>query len=140
MTQLTSQACFRLGFLLRCAEEGCDMDEVQGRVKFAADKLAFDPVDSAVDLIKSVAPPAWGVAKTMVTAPIHAALLGIGGAGVVGAGAGYGLAKLQNNDVDADEAKQQELITAYRLQADLARRRAQQRSYRRGVPAFPRFS
>ncbi len=132
MSELTAKDNFRLGFLLRCAEEGCTIEEVQDRVKIAA--------GGGLDVLRSLIRPAWNGVKTLATAPIHATALGIAGAGILGAGGGYGLAKLQNSDIDPEEAQRQELISAFKLQAELARRRAQQYSYRRGVPALPSFS
>lgn len=134
MAQLTPQESFRLGFLLRCAEEGCTPAEIEQRVKLAfivrgLEKHAVaNPVDTGI-----------GLAKTWASLPLHIAGLGIAGSGLLGAGIGYGAAKLQDEDVDPEEAKRQELIAAYKMQADRARRRAQQRGYRRPAPAEPRL-
>lgn len=141
---MTPQENFRLGFLLRCAEEGCTTEEIQDRVKLAHARLHAvagekRADDSIIGALKSVANPAWQLGQTLVTAPLHLTSLGIGGSAVLGGAAGYGLAKFQNADVDPDEAKRHELIYAYKLQAELARRRAAQRSYRRPVPASPHF-
>lgn len=132
MPQLTPQENFRLGFLMRCAEEGCDAEEIAGRVKVAKALTKFAS-------IKDTLSSAWGVGKAIATLPIHVTALGLGASALAGGGVGYGLAKAQNTDVDPEEAKRQELISAYQLQAELARRRAQQRSYRRGAPAEPKL-
>ena len=128
-TTLTARESFRLGFLLRCAEEGCDAEEIQGRVKLAG----------WWDETKGVGSVLAALAAGVVKLPFQAAAYGIGASGLAGAAGGYGLAKMQAGSVDPEEAKRQELISAYRLQAELARRRSQQRTYRRGAPAVPRF-
>jgi hypothetical protein len=56
-----------------------------------------------------------------------------------GAGIGWGAAKLQNDDVDPEEAKRHELIAAYKLQADKLRQQAATRSYRKPQISGPRL-
>lgn len=133
---MTPQENFRLGFLMRCAEEGCTSEEVQERVKIASDHLNGTMVKSAIG---NVAGSLWSAAKTIGYMPVHASALGIAAAAGLGGVGGYGLAKLQSSDIDPEEAKQQELIAAYKLQAEMVRRRASQRQYRRPVPASPHF-
>lgn len=133
---MTPQENFRLGFLMRCAEEGCTPEEVQERVKLASACLNGTMVKEAVG---NVLGPLWSAAKTIGYMPVHASALGIAGGAGLGAIGGYGLAKLQSSDVDPEEAKQQELIAALKLQAEMARRRAAQRQYRRPIPASPHF-
>ena len=131
---MTPQENFRLGFLMRCAEEGCTPEEVQERVKLASACLNGTMVKEA-----GGDNPLWAAVKTISYMPVHASALGIAGAAGLGAIGGYGLAKLQSSDVDPEEAKQQELIAAFKLQAEMARRRAAQRQYRRPIPASPHF-
>lgn len=133
MPHLTQKDNFRLGFLLRCAEEGCDMHEIRERIK-TAEVFTKMAIGGWMDVARSLFNPAWDAAKTIATVPVHATALGIAGAAGLGAAGGYGLAKFQNSAVDPEDAKRQELISAYQLQADLARRRAQQRSYRPKAP------
>lgn len=146
---MTPKESFRLGFLLRCAEEGCDVDEIRGRVKLAAaQKQANLPAvvkslagagDYLWDKGRAFVNPAMRLVSGFEMLPIHATALGLAGSAVVGAGGGYGLAKFQEGNVDADEVKRQELIAAYRMQADAARRRAARRSYREPAPRAPRL-
>lgn len=131
---LTRQDSFRLGFLLRCAEEGCTIQEVQDRVKLASALLEKRAFDSGVDG-KDVMSTGWNAIKTMATLPLHLSLYGIGAGAGLGAIGGYGLAKLQNSDIDPEEAKRHELMAAYKLQAEMARRRAQQYQYRQPTPS-----
>lgn len=130
---MTPQDSFRFGFLLRCAEDGRSPQEVQALVK-----MAVGPVAPAVATVLNFLPgPLKGLlsgAKRVAEFPIYASAAGIGLSGLLGGGAGYGLAKLQDKDVDPDEAKQQELIATLRMQADLARRRAAQHAYQSPVP------
>lgn len=133
---MTPQENFRLGFLLRCAEEGCTPEEIQERVKTASATLRRNSVKQAAG---STADSTWSLAKTLASLPLHASALGIAGSAALGGIGGYGLAKLQNSDVDPEEAKQQELVAAYKLQAEMARRRASQRQYRRPVPVSHHF-
>jgi hypothetical protein len=143
---MTPQENFRFGFLLRCAEEGCTTEEIQERVKLAHDRLQVAAREKQAfagpgfaGVARDVLSPVWNLGKTLVTAPLHATALGIAGSAALGGAGGYALAKLQNADVDPEEAKRQELMAAYKLQAELARRLAAQRSYRRPVPASPHF-
>lgn len=138
MSQLTRNECFRLGFLLRCAEEGCDMDEVAERVKLAHDRTKI-AAGGVMDWVAGIVRPLWNTAKTVGKFPLQLSALGVAGSALTGMAGGYGLAKMQNEQLDPEEAKQQELISIYRLQADLARRKAQQHSYRTAVPALPRL-
>ena len=142
MAQLTPQDNFRLGFLLRCAEEGCSPAEIESRVKLAfvvrdLEKKAFvgDVLRAGERLLKATG--RLGAAYAML--PFRTAAIGIGGAGLLGTGLGYGAAKLQQKDIDPEEAKRQELIAAYKMQADRARRRAKQRGYRPSTPKAPQL-
>lgn len=113
------------------------MHEVAERVKLASDrtKLAAGVFDQAMALVS----PLWDTAKMVGKFPLQLSALGVAGSALTGMAGGYGLAKMQNEQLDPEEAKQQELISIYRLQADLARRKAQQHSYRPAVPAIPRL-
>ena len=51
-------------------------------------------------------------------------MAGLGAAALAGGWPGYGLAKMQEGDVDPEEVQREELITAYQTQTDLARRKA----------------
>ena len=142
---LTPKEQFRLGFLLRCAEEGCDAEAVRGRTKLAGELRELVRLDVADDLREKTAVGGIGTllgalgatVKGYAMAPLHLAAIGLGGAGLVGAGLGYGAAKLNDDDVDPEEAKRQELIAAYRMQADKARRRAARTGYRQPKLSAP---
>lgn len=105
---LTPREAFRYGFLLRTAEEGLTPEETQLRMQKAA-----------ATLLENV----LGMAG-------KAGLLGVLGTGLAGAGAGYGLAKMQEGDVSAEDYQRQELIDAYRdASARLRQRTALRKTY-----------
>lgn len=137
MAQLTRSECFRMGFLMRCAEEGCTPEEVAARVAFGQEKSADWDVTS---MFTKPVGKALSAAKFLALLPLRASGYGILAGAGLGAAGGYGLAKMQNGTLDPDEAKRQELISAYQFQAELARRRASQFSYRKAAPQSPRFS
>ena len=132
---MTPQQRFRFGFLSRCAEERLTMDEVRARVKFAHDRLQEK---TALDG-SSLANALKGALNFTAAPWIYST--GIGGAGALlgGAGLGYGAAKLQEQSVDPEDAKRQELVAVYKRYADQARMKAQNRSYRQPKPSNPQL-
>lgn len=134
---LTRQDKFRFGFLQRCAEEGCTVDEIRARVKRAELLLSTVPsreksAGGIVDTLKSLLSQGlWW--------PVTAGALGVGGATVLGAGTGYGLAKMQDQQVDPEEAKRQELLSAYRAQTDRINRKLKMMNYRQAQPSMPKL-
>lgn len=132
---MTPQENFRLGFLLRCAEEGCSPAEIEQRVKLAFIVRGLEKKANTPGTLRAL----WDLGGAYGMAPLHTAAIGIGGAGLLGAGLGYGAAKVQEEQVDPEEAKRQELIAAYKMQADRARRRAKQRGYRPSAPKAPQL-
>ena len=101
-------------------------------MKFAKEKRAEGLL---AQFLKSLG----GVANTSWKLPVIASTLGIGGAGLLGGYGGYHLANMQDNTVDPEEAKRQELVAAYRSHAERARRKAQTTSYRQPKPAAPKL-
>ena len=126
---LTAKEQFRLGFLLRCAEEGLAPGEVKERVKLAFPKI---PVKETVNAGK-------GLAGLMVKFPLLLGGLTLAGSAVGGAGLGYGAAKLNEENINPDEAKRQELIAAYRRHAERARSTAARTQHRRPRPRGPQL-
>jgi hypothetical protein len=123
---MTDREAFKFGFLLRCADEHLSPEQIRERVK-----LAYGP--------------ALGAAATAGKLGLGALGLGIPLAALGGAGVGYVGAKITDPPVDPDEAKKQELIAAYRQQADRARRTAARVGYRLqhqrpSVPRLPRLA
>jgi hypothetical protein len=128
---MTPQESFRFGFLTRCAEEQLSMDDIKERVKFAHVKIALPNPRDVFNGLKGLA------SSALLTPLVYTSALGGGAALLGGAGAGYGLAKMQETDTDPEEAKRQELIAVYKRYADNARMKAQNRSYRQAKPTNP---
>lgn len=112
---LTDREAFRLGFLLRCAEEQLSPVQIRERIKAAA--------------IENYLPGA-GAAKTVAGLGLMGGVAGLGLSAAAGAGGGWLAAKATEPDMDAEDAKMQELIAAYRQQAEQARRTAARIGYR----------
>lgn len=121
MSSMTPKEQFRAGFLLRCAEEGCSMADVQARVKTAVAAVLPGLLTGAGVAGGQAAIGGLGKAKDLLVdylkSPI--AMLGAGTVASAGLGGvvGHGLGKLHSEDVDPNELKQQELLQAYRTQA-----------------------
>lgn len=118
---MTNEELFRCGFLSRCAQEGCSIEEVQRRVKVATAMLQrMKQADAAA------AGSNW--LKTMrqvaLDFPTRMSAAGIFGSGIAGAGIGYGLAKMQDADVNPEDAKRQELLAVLRRHTMMANQRA----------------
>lgn len=120
---MTPQEAFKVGFLLRCAEEGLDPEQTLARVEQVREKLAegglasflTKPYNMALDVVGRVGENVGHKAVNLATLGLLAAPFAIGG------GLGYGAAKLTSlNDSDAGEAKQRELIHEYRRLAQQA--------------------
>lgn len=105
---LTPHEAFRYGFLLRAAEEGLTPEQTKTRMEKAAASLG----------------------ENIASLAGRAGMLGIVGTGIAGAAGGYGLAKLHEGDVSAEDYQRQELVDAYRdAAAQLRQRTALRRTY-----------
>jgi hypothetical protein len=124
---MTDLEAFKFGFLLRCADEGLTAEQVQARIKLAAGPaVAAAATGAGLGLAK----PALGLTKNLAGLSMLLGGAGLAGAAGLGAGGGYLAAKATEPDMDAEDAKMQELIAAYRQQADQARRTASRIGYR----------
>jgi hypothetical protein len=151
---LTPRQAFKFGFLLRCADENLSEEETQGRIKLAMDRLTWDgqpvPIDAAI-IEREIAE--WekqaaggiigglgqglGAVGGLLKDLGWVGLLGGAGAGALG---GYSAARMTKKDVDPKEMKKQELIAAYKQQAERIRRQMAARSYRQPkAPRAPRL-
>ena len=134
---MTRADCFKFGFLLRCAEEGLEPEQIRERVKTAQAPGATVATAATAPVTKSL-----GMAsKALLGLPLFVLLGGAATAALGGGAGGYALAKMQNKNVDPDEVKRQELMHAYKIQADRAQRRAKQLKYRqpRSIPSMPKL-
>lgn len=93
------------------------MEEVERRVKLGSVLIQHGLIKAAT----GVGDALTAALQVALGFPVNMSALGIAGSGLVGAMGGYGLAKLQNTDVDPEDAKRQELLAALRRQAMLAR-------------------
>jgi hypothetical protein len=135
---MTPQEAFKFGFLMRCAEEGLQAEEIYERAQQALIKVANPGIVGAG--VGAGASMAWPVVKGVAGLGQTALIGGLLASAGLGAGGGYMAAKLTEPDMDAEEAKTQELITTYQLFADEARRNAQRRQmYRQATPKAPRL-
>lgn len=137
MSDLTPAQAFKLAFLQDCAARGLSLEQIRHAVKEAAAKtasltdLATRPYNAAFDALGSLGS----------TAKLVGGLGLIAGPPLLGAGLGYGAAKLTDwDDMDAEEAKKRELIETYRRFAAQARqnRAAKERRLAR-EPSFSRI-
>lgn len=115
---LTEKQAFKVGFLLRCADEGLTMEETHARVKAALAKQANPLITGAGKMIGGLASLVPGAASLLAAGSIAAPL-------AVGAGGGYLASKMtQPGDEVLDQAKRDEVIGEYERLADEARRKA----------------
>lgn len=112
MPPLSEREAFKYGFLLRCAEEGLSQEEANKLAEIGIAKHAF------VDDVMNTAKAGLGVAKGMGLLGVGAALLGGGALGHVAANA-------TSPEVTVEDHQKRELIEAYKLRAEMARRRRQ---------------
>lgn len=122
---LTTQEAFKVGFLLKCAEEGLEphqMLELVQQIRAGITKEAFlsGALDKAVDA-------AGGVAKSVASYGIPMALAAPPALGALG---GYALSKATDvDDTDVAAIKNQEVVDEYKRQADKLRRQKAIRDY-----------
>lgn len=116
---VTEKEAFKLGFLYRCAEEGVAGEELQARVKTAAEVVK----QGFIDLSK------WNNALANMG---NLAYLPLAGATIAGGLGGHALAKLTEPDVDEDDLKAKELAAAYKAYAARAKTNRKLRLYRQG--------
>jgi len=107
---LTSREAFKVGFMLRCADEGLSPEEAQLRIEKAASALSK---------------PVWGGVGDFLSGGLRGlttlgTFLPIAG----GALGGYLLAKGKEEPVDEEDVKRQELINEYKRLTRAARQQA----------------
>lgn len=123
---MTPEDAYKVGFLLRCADEGLTQDEILVRVRQARgiSKEALWP--SVAAATGSGVANMGGRAMAAVPSLLQAGtVLGLGLPLAGGAAAGYTLAKATNNNKnDVEEAKQDEIEGEYYRLAQEARRNA----------------
>lgn len=131
---IDAKTAFQLGFAARCREEGLNEKAAAERAGFVkkANPAAWltalqgfgsgigKGYDAAATVLRDIGKP---LATLAVGVPIAAGL----GAGAAG---GYGLAKLNEPDIDEDDIKAQELARTYKVYADRLKARQAYMKYR----------
>lgn len=119
---------FKIGFLSRCVEDRLSPEQMLDTVKRADDLLEKTAVlgglshlaGKGVDLGKGVAQSTLGIGLPLALAVPP----------ILGGMAGYGLARATDLDpTDIEQIKQQELVDAYKREADKLKRQKQIREY-----------
>jgi len=131
---LTEKDAFKLGFLSRCAEERLVGRALEQRIAAAGDWAARDK--KASELYKYV-PPALSPGdiasagfKSLGSGALALLAAPFAAVPVIGAGAGYGAAKMIEPQISDDDIKAQELAATYKLYADKAKARRKSRKNR----------
>lgn len=142
---LTTEQAFKVGFLLKCAEDGLTLRETNERIKQTIATLEKRAIIWPL-LAGLGTGAAWLGGKAIGAIPgtlSAAGTLGIAAPVVAGAGGGYLLAKGTSADKHlVGDAKQDEILGEYERLADEARRRArlkqlQQTTGRRVIALSP---
>ena len=131
---MTPREGFKYGFLLRCAEEGLTVKEAEARAWRFVEKRADGWGSIASDIYNNAKGLVTGIPGVVGNLGLKGVGIGLGGAAVAGGLGGYGLAKMQEKDIDPEEVQREELIAAYQAQADLARRKMIMDAAKRTLP------
>lgn len=122
---MTNKEAFLLGFLAKCAEEGLTPEEVEQRAmhKVAMMKVAIlgAAMNAATSAVKGVA----GTGKDIVGAGLSTAKdvaggvanvalpLLVAGPPIAGAGVGYAMSQLEDDNFEVDDAKKDEELAEW---------------------------
>jgi hypothetical protein len=125
---MNTKEAIKAGFLMRCADEGLDLEQAEKRAESllaGMEKSAFDPVAAGIGLVRTAA--GLGV-------------LGLAGSGALGMVGGHLLARAQRDPLGAEEVRSeavedtyQRLISQIRQDTKLRRMQALQKGPRRGI-------
>lgn len=120
MSALTPNQMFKVGFLLRCADENLSEEATAERVQAA--QRFVDHIEKQGGLGDT----AFKITKLIK----DIGLVGLAGGGLVGGAGGYAAGVLTDEPTEPEEVKKQELIAAYQQHADQVRRQLAQGRYR----------
>jgi len=143
---LTADEAFKVGFLMKCAENGLSPDESHDLIRRAFDKRAILGIGPALKWLygkgESLAGKGWDLGTKLVPLGANfglAAAVGVPVAG--GIGAGYLLAKANEPAGElVERAKHEELVGEYERLADEARRKAKEKRLIRAAQRRPGIS
>ena len=113
---------FKVGFLLRCADEGLSEEAIEERVQMALQFVGHIEKQGL-----------WGLGKGIKGVSDFAkglVLWSLVGGGVAGGMGGYAAGALTDEPAEPEEVKKQELIAAYQQHADRVRRQLARGHYR----------
>lgn len=121
---------FRVAFLKKCASDGLTLPQIHQRVKRAVAAAMVKTANPAIMTgaavgaanigatgISSMMDKATGLFGDYMKSPLLLMAAGIPLAAAMGGTAGHTLGKLQSEDYDPEELKQQELTQAYKAHA-----------------------
>lgn len=117
MTAMTAQEQFRVGFLMRCAEDGCTLEDISQRIKQANNPLWMGAGIGAGQAAVSGLSNLKDLFYDYMKSPAYIAGVGIPLAAAAGGALGHGAGIVQSQDADPAELKRQELLQAYKVQA-----------------------
>ncbi len=120
MSTLTPAQMFKVGFLLRCADEGLSEEATAERVQTA--QQFVDHIEKQGGL--------GDAAVSMAKFVKGLGLWSLVGGGLVGGAGGYAAGVLTDEPTEPEEVKKQELIAAYQQHADQVRRQLTRGRYR----------
>ena len=111
---MTKQEAFKIGFLMKCAEDGLTPSQVERRIlKSSA-------------LVKKADPPGiLGQLRNKLTGTLWT--LGLLGPPAIGAGIGYSMSKAKDDMYSIEESKKREELAEYYRAIDHLKRSARQR-------------
>ena len=132
MLALTPCQMFKVGFLLRCADEGLSEEETDVRIKEAS--------RFSEQYEKQAEGPISGTLGTGAKALKGLTLLSMLTAGLAGGVGGYAAGSLTDKPIDPEDVKRQELISAYQQHTDRVRQQLARGHYRDTQLRKPSFS
>lgn len=122
---LTPVEAFKVGFLLKCAEDGLTPEQILARVRDMRSGLTKQAVIGG--LIDRALDAGSGIAKSVASYGIPAALIAPPAIGALG---GYALSKATDiDDTDVSGIKNQEVVDEYKRQTDRLLRQTAIRAY-----------
>lgn len=122
---LTPSEAFKVGFLLKCAEDGLTPEQILARVREMRTGLSKQAVIGG--LLDKALDAGGGIAKSMASYGIPAAIIAPPAIGALG---GYALSKATDiDDTDVNGIKNQEVVDEYNRQTDRLRRQNAVRNY-----------
>lgn len=123
MSALTPNQMFKVGFLLRCADESLSEEATAERIQTAKRFVNHIEKQGVPKGLGGAVLTGADLAKSLV-------LWSLVGGGLVGGVGGYAAGALTDEPVTPEEVKKQELVAAYQQHADRVRRQLAQGRYR----------